>query len=255
MPTINVFIISWAGKHENAVHIANQVLEVTNDVTIVYSDPDESWQLDAPCPTIRRPNDLFWGDKFKTCIDACGDNALLIIHADCTYWNWGHLALRCANVVNANPLFGVWAPRIDYVPWPLEGVIIADLDDGQLAVTSRTDGIVFYLAAPIVERMRKANYDKNVFGRGIEMVFAAATFARGLLCIVDKSITVTHPKETGYSELEAHHQLNEFLKQMDLREHMQHIMLKAVYLSKGVRPVDPRLDAQDTATHDSASNA
>lgn len=237
---MKIFIISWAGQHENAVNIAKQLNSISGDVSIVYSDPNDVLVLDAPCHLIKRPNTLFWGDKFKACLDATGDGDLLVIHADCTYPNWAELVSKCSGTVKAMPIIGVWSPQIDWVGWTMKMVYIASAGKSPLNIVARTDGIVFYLNKRIVKRMQRAVYDENVFGRGIELLFVSAAYAMGMIAVIDTSILVSHPKATGYSEKEAHHQFINFLKQFTVGEQVQRLLLKSHMMKNGGRPLIPK---------------
>ena len=60
----SIYNISWKTMHQNALKIAKDVMEGLprhQDVTIVYSDPDPHYNLEAPCKCIRRADSLFWG--------------------------------------------------------------------------------------------------------------------------------------------------------------------------------------------------
>ena len=233
-----IFIISWTGQHENAAHIARELLDLTSNISIVYSDTDPELEIDVPCRLIKRPNELYWGDKFKACLDACGDDPMLVIHADCTFVDWKALFRRNIEVVTKFPFVGVWAPKIDWVGWKIETHTIMPINKDLVAV-GRTDGIVFYLSPRIIKRMRHANYSKNVFGRGIEVMFVLAAYMRGMIAVIDKSIEVKHPQASGYSEKEAHVQFTEFLKQLDIREEIQRRLIIAARKEKGWRPHIP----------------
>ena len=115
--SIHVFIISWKGMHSNASNIASQVGEACNKLTIVYSDPDPHYQFDEKFRTVRRPNDLFWGDKFSACLQVFDEDLMLVIHADCSCSDWRALVVRCHEDMMRRPTIGVWAPLIDWTPY------------------------------------------------------------------------------------------------------------------------------------------
>lgn len=238
---MKVFIISWPGQHENAVNIAQQLMRTnSHDVSIVYSDPDDDLVLNVSCASIKRSNTLFWGDKFKACLDATGDDDLMVIHADCTYSNWADIVSKCSATVKAMPSIGVWSPQIDWVGWTMKMVKIASIGKSALNIVARTDGIVFYLNKKIVKRMQRAVYDENIYGRGIELLFVSATYAMGMIAVIDTSILVKHPKHTGYSEKEAHEQFIQFLKQFTISEQVHRLLLKSHMMQNGGRPVIPK---------------
>lgn len=235
MNSIHIFIISWKGQHKNAALIANKLLAVTKNVCIVYSDPNPDFSFNVPCQLIRRPDKLFWGDKFKSCLDACGDGPMLIIHADCEYSDWVELIKRCHDVVTKLPFIGVWAPEIDWVPWIVERQVIAHIDSNIVAV-GRTDGIIFYLSSQVIARMRRANYDENLYGRGIEVMFVMAAYSRGLIAVIDRSIKVVHPKGSGYPIEDANVQFQKFMEQLEIPERIQRILINTSRISKSGEP-------------------
>jgi hypothetical protein len=241
---IHIFIISWAGQHENAIQICKQVIKSSNKATLIYSDPNPEMDFDLDCTIIRRPNELFWGDKFKSCLEHAEKSPILVIHADCQYSNWPALIQSCQNSTQKIPSIGVWSPLIDYVPWKMQTMLIANIADSPLRVVTRTDAIVFYLASPIVQRMKLANYDTNLYGWGIEWMFVCAAYAQGMITVIDSSIKVQHPNNTGYPKAEAQLQLTEFLKQLSMREEIQGRLLRSHIKLKGGTPIIPSAASQ-----------
>ena len=65
MKTLQVFVISWAGQHDNAVAIADAISSSPHPVAIVYSDPNPQLKLVTTSKVITRSNELFWADKFQ----------------------------------------------------------------------------------------------------------------------------------------------------------------------------------------------
>jgi len=226
MPPPHVFIISWTGRHGSALDIAQQVGRVAGRVSIVYSDADPDLALDAPCELIRRPNELFWADKFKACLDACGDAAMLVIHADCDCDDWGALIRAHAQAVARLDRIGVWAPWIAGTYYELDMVRILSLAGTCLNLVALTDGIVFALSPSIVARMRQADYTANRFGWGIDLLFCAAAHVRQERVVVDESVRVRHPAERGYDWREAEQGMAQFLSRCEPAESSRIQMLK-----------------------------
>ena len=67
--SIHTFVISWFGKHENADSIVKAVAQTSTYVSVIYSDPNIDVLPQFSCQAIRRPNDLFFGDKFRACLE------------------------------------------------------------------------------------------------------------------------------------------------------------------------------------------
>lgn len=227
-----IFIISWQGQHENAILIANQILHVHNKVTIVYSDPDPNFILNAPCEALRRPNELFWEDKFKACLDATGDNGILIIHADCTCEDWGSLVKRCNDINLSIKNIGVWAPEIDGTYWNLNVSGVMKTKNSDLVLSALTDGIVFYLSPQIVNRMRKVKYGNNKFGWCIDGLFCSTAYVTNKLVVIDTKIKVFHPQKRGYDKYEAEESAIQFLNQFSLQERLMYELLRGFVKNK-----------------------
>ncbi len=217
-----VFIISWNKQHERAISIYNEISNLKIRTTIIYSDPEIDFRFDSKYKSIKRPNDLFWGDKFKACLDNAGQDAFLVIHADCHCEDWSRLVSRCYDITFNNNQIGVWAPKISGTNYDIKFSQLFKADDDYLIISALTDGIIFYLAPSIINRMQKASYDKNLFGWGIDLLFCTASHVMNKLVIIDKKINITHPiSVTGYNKKLASLQMNEFLKQFSNRERIE----------------------------------
>lgn len=222
-----VFIISWAGHHENASRITEQVLKTTNQVAVVYSDQNQEFIPNVSCKLIRRSNELFWEDKFKACLDATCDDGMLVIHADCNCENWAWLVKRCHDAVLNFKDIGVWAPKIDGTHWNLSVSAIIKINNTDLVLSTMTDGIVFYLSPQIIRRMKQVNYGNNKFGWGIDGLFCANSFVNNKLVVIDSAVNVYHPSgKTCYDTRTASLLEREFLKQFSLSERLQYELLR-----------------------------
>jgi hypothetical protein len=226
--SIHTFVISWSGKHDNAEKIVSEVCRASDSVTVIYSDPDRTAQVKFSCPGIRRPNDLFFGDKFQACVDSCDADILLLIHADCNSKNWSELPEHCRRAVEQNPDIGVWAPRVDFADWSLDRTEIDKMPNSELSIVAQTDAVVFALTREIVDRMRKADFKRNIYGWGADFMFNYYTYSVGMISVVDRSILVKHPRSTKYSGEIATAQLEEFLKQLTPAERNQSALLDGI---------------------------
>jgi hypothetical protein len=210
-PDIHIFIISWKGHHKNATFIANQLNDINDQVSIVYSDPDPKYNFKASCKLIKRSNDLFWGDKFKACLDNCESENMLIIHADCKYNDWINLVIKYDKAIKKIPNLGVWSPKINYTFFSTELTSLFTVDNTNYEIVCYLDGIVFGLSKIIQNRMNLARYQDNKFGWGIDRMIACCALSMNKLLIIDKSIQVEHPKNSGYDRSDARKQHDFFL--------------------------------------------
>lgn len=224
---LSVFIISWAGRHEDALSICQSVLHGADDVSIVYSDPDPGLVLNAACKLIQRPNDLFWEDKLKACLDACGNKAMLVIHADCKCDDWALLVESYKKASFKLGDMGVWAPRIHGTPFDLAYSKISKIKNSNLNIAALTDAIVFALSPEIVSRMRMVRYGSNPMGWGTAGLFCAAAHVMNKLVVIDETVDVQHPQGTGYDTDLAIAGMQKFMSEFSNRECIEFMLLKS----------------------------
>ena len=222
-----IFIISWRGQHENAEFIANKLITFSPNVYIVYSDPDNSFSPSAPCHLIKRPNNLFWEDKFKNCLDLCNDQPMMVIHADCQCDNWENLVKRYFSAREKIKNLGVWAPYIRGTYYTLEKSEVFGYGNDGLRVAALTDGIVFALSTELVKRMKLVKYGDNPIGWGIDLLFCSAAYTFHQLIIIDNTVLVDHPKSRGYKTEEAVTGMNKFFSQFYIQELIQCKLLRS----------------------------
>jgi hypothetical protein len=229
MQSVGVFIISWRGQHDRAASVARSLEGQSERLTIIYSDPDPDLQPDVAVDVVKRPNDLYWADKFASCLNRSDCDIMLVIHADCSAADWPAIVRSCRAAMTANPQIAVWAPLIDGASYDLELVRLIPFSGTPLWLAADTDGIVFALNSKVVERMKQIDYSKNIYGWGISAMFCAAAFASKSLVVIDTSVKVTHPLTRGnlraYPEDQAWALRGEFLKQLRGWEVVQNALL------------------------------
>lgn len=214
----DIFIISWAGQHRNAEEMARQLSQYNDRLSIIFSDPDPTLALDVRCRTVRRPNDKFFADKFKACLDLASGDLLLVLHADCTCNDWAAVVRRCSDWHRAKPTIGIWAPYITGSQWGLARTRIMHMSGTTLSIVAQPDSICFSLTRPIIERLRRVDYSANTFGWGIDWLMTCAAMSQNLLVVVDEGVVVRHPPSTGYNRDEANRGLQEFQSQFNTME-------------------------------------
>jgi hypothetical protein len=227
MTLINIYIISWKGFHENAMKISERLKNKSANIRIIYSDPDPYFFIDKDFKSIKRPNELFWGDKFEACLSNCDSDFMLIIHADCECDDWENLYERCKSAILSYPVIGVWAPLINWVQIELEKTRIFKIESTSLNIVAQTDAIVFCLSRPIINRLKLARYKENIYGWGIDTMAVNCAYVNNMIAVIDDGVLVSHPKSRGYPTELALPQCNEFLKQLTLNEVIQNKLLWA----------------------------
>jgi len=210
--SVQVFIISWKGQHKNATIIYNQIHALQVPVKIVFSDPDKSFNFPNEINIIRRENHLFWGDKFKACMEFADFKNTLIIHADCIFENWGDLIIKYSQAIENIKQLAVYAPAVDFSSFPVNKTKLMRLNPIFTSVCF-IDCIVFGISAEVIKRMKLLDYDQNIYGWGIGQIIAAFSVVNNKLLVIDNSMIIKHPKSRGYPTKEALDQMSIFLKQ------------------------------------------
>ena len=177
--TLHVFIISWTGQHANSLAIVDAIAPYADRLTLVYSDRDAAASVAASCRTFRTPDEWFFGRKFKSCLDACTSDLLLVITGDVSCADWPQLIKRCRESFAGHADVGAWAPLIDYTSWNLALTTLAKVAGTSLQVVAQTDSIVFALRKPVIDRLRDFDYQANTYGWGIDWAAMAYCYAHG----------------------------------------------------------------------------
>jgi hypothetical protein len=222
---MDVFIISWAQRHQDAINLIKDLRHPACHPIVVYSDPDPILTPSFGCTAIRRPNQLFWGDKFQTCLNAAQSDAMLIIHADSICSNWDQVVEHFIDCIAQHPDVGIWAPLIKGTIHSLQNTKLFDFSGSNLSVVSMTDAIVVGLTAPVMARMKRIDYTKNIYGWGIDVMMNCVALSLGMISVVDRAIAVDHPVGAGYDRAIAKKQMGEFLKQLSPVEYNFFILM------------------------------
>lgn len=223
---VHACIVCWTGREEAARAIASGLGGCVAQLTVVYSNAEDRDERGAG-DWVKVPDAWFYGRKFRRLLDAHRGGVLLLVQADAQCDDWDGLARRCAEVFAADPALGVWAPDIDYSPFPIDLVALRPLPGTSLCEAVHTDGIVWGIAEPVVHRLRQMDYDCNNLGWGID--WAALAFARTarLRIVRDRALHVRHPKGSGYGIRAAREQMARFLTQLTPAERRQVALLRA----------------------------
>ena len=188
------------------------------NISLVYSDPDESLRINVDCKLIKRPNHLFWADKFAACLEHQTSKYILIIHADCFFADWQRVVKSFLSAVGTFPQIGVWAPSITNCNYAYHQAFISKLNHEGLDLVAQTDAVVFGLSESICHRLKRIDFTKNIYGWGIDLIMVANAYVSNLYVTLDSSILVDHSKERGYSSDEAKLQLMQFFREFSTQE-------------------------------------
>jgi SEC-C motif len=213
--SLQVFIISWTGQHENAALIERCCLP-DFPVSVIYSDRDD--RIVPNAEWIRVTDNYFAGYKFSRALTEFDGDIMCIITADARYCNWSSLLKNCKRAFTLYGELGVWSPDVDFSPLNQNWNVLVEVEGTDFIKVVQTDSIVWAFSRAVADRLRSLDLRLNNLGWGIDIVASAHCHSTAKLVLVDKSIRVFHPRGTGYSVGEAGRQCVDFLRQMSEAE-------------------------------------
>jgi len=214
---IGAFIICWTGKEENAKIIANEIINLVDELYIIYSNKDNNI-ISGSGVWVKVPDDWFFGSKFRETLLISTSNSILHIHADTYSENWPNIINNFKNALKLFPNLGIWTPEIKTTTWNTSAVSITSISETNYVFVAQTDCLVWGITSEVINRLKTLNYDSNKYGWGIDFAAVAFSYVNNLLVIRDTSIKIIHHKGTGYSESEANVQMIQFLEQLTMQE-------------------------------------
>ena len=219
-PSLHVNIISWGTYAERAALIARDVIDVAQQVSIVYSHDRPPVASDCVQLVETSAGDFF-GRKFHKAIGLNVCEVMLQIQADAVCDDWSALVKACREDFNTVETLAVWGPNVSWTPYPTELVRVetATRRNGLVSVV-QTDGIVWALRAPVIERLGALDYSANNLGWGIDWCAVCFAYANSWLVARNLSHVVSHEKARGYDGRQAAAEMRAFLKQQTPRESM-----------------------------------
>lgn len=234
---IHAYVLSWTGRHENALAIAAAIQPSADQLTIIYSDRDDSFELAANCEAIKVPNSWFFGQKFELGMRKCASDVMLCVDADVTCEDWPRLIERCRWAYQEGQHVGVWAPLVDYTPHSLARTRILTFPGSTLHAVCFTDSITFALPRMIREQLLGLGCERNTYGWGVDIAAAAIGLQQGLVPVLDESVTVRHPNGSGYARRDAHRLMLEFVKRLPAHQAVYLELINSYYQGRRRNPL------------------
>jgi len=225
---LHAVIVSWHGMSQHAEAIARELAPACARTTVIHSNRDDRTESGTG-QWLQVPQDWYFGRKFRRALNLLApEETLLLIQADAACADWPALAERCASVFARHQSTGLWAPAIDFTPFPDRLVVVAPFADDGLYEVVQTDAIVLGIHPAIVERLKDFDYSDNNLGWGIDWASLCLARTSGRRILRDRSIHVDHPRGRGYDGDEAESQMQRFLAQLDEPERQAHAALQQV---------------------------
>lgn len=210
--SIHVGIISWEGRHSSASHIASELVDHVDNLTVIYSNSAEETES-GKGEWIKIDNANFFGPKFKALVDRVSEDVFLLIAADAEADNWADVVHSCSDAFAEQNGIGYWAPEVRVTPFSPEVVVLSEGESMQVDCIN-LDTIVCAMSKEVYEHVRTYPIENNNFGWGVDFAASAAAMQKDLRIVMDRSIVVSHPPSRGYNDEEAQQQLNRMLTEI-----------------------------------------
>jgi hypothetical protein len=230
-PSLHAFVLCWPGKEAGAHHIANAIDGHVDHLTVLYKN-DTGVTEHGPGQWNKIPADWFYGKQFQESLRLNRGDIMLHIQADAGFHDWPSIISKCRDSFQRFPNVGVWAPNVYHSIWTPNVTAICPLRSNDILAVTMTDGIVWALSSPVIDRLKMLEYDINNFGWGICEAACAFAFTNNMLVLMDVSVKVDHPEGSGYCKAGALEQGQAFIKQLSSAELVQ---FNWVQLTKGIR--------------------
>ena len=225
MNRIHAFIISWNGMQQKAAHIATCLAGVVDHLTVIYSNASGSAESGAG-EWVMVSNDHYYGRKFAQSLKRMRGDINLQIQADAESDDWPALIEDCRTAFSSIADLGIWAPEVDWTPYPTQETLIGVVGGERYVFSANTDGIVWAMSPEVSKRMNRLDYEQNNLGWGIEWTAIAHAYTHARLVIKDRNCNVRHARGSGYSREAAAIQMAEFFKQLTPAERVMQSLLK-----------------------------
>ena len=192
------FIFSWKGQYENAVNLEKQLSKLGVDVIVINSEDNiekSNWNW------VDIGDDCYFSDQFRKCLEIFNDSDadfLWHVQADASFDNWERV-LDSAKDTYEKHNWGVFAPNVDDTFYISERTDVFDLENAKKVVAT-TDNTCWIVHKDIINDLNNNIHlmEGNHLGWGWDLLICGFSHIKQRKVIRDYSITVNHPKSTGY---------------------------------------------------------
>lgn len=214
---IHVFVVCWPGKEASARSIAAAIRNSADRLTVLYKN-DTGIDETGAGEWVRFPNEWYYGRQFQHCLSLCDGDAMLQIQADAAFDDWPLLVERFRWALASVPEMGIWTPNIYHTWYTPNLTEICKIWGDELSSVIVSDGVVWGLRRPVIDRMAGLDYSRTSIGWGIAEAAAAITNRDGRIIVMDNTLLVDHPQGSSYDRAKALAQSNTFVAQLTLAE-------------------------------------
>lgn len=214
---IHAIVVCWPGKEASAHSIAAAIVNSVDRLTVLYKN-DTGIDETGAGEWVRFPNEWYYGRQFQHCLNQCDGDAMLQIQADAAFDNWPLLVERFRWALAKVPETGIWTPNLYHTWYTPNLTEICKILGDELSSVIVSDGVVWGLRRPVIDRMLALDYSRTSIGWGIAEAAAAISNRDGRIVVMDNTLLVDHPRGSFYDRSEALTQSNAFVAQLSLPE-------------------------------------
>lgn len=214
---IHAFVVCWPGKEASAHSIAAAIVNSVDRLTVLYKN-DTGIDETGAGDWVRFPNEWYYGRQFLHCLNLCDGDAMLQIQADAAFDNWPLLVERFRWALAKVPELGTWTPNLYHTWYTPNLTEICKIWGDELSSVVVSDGVVWGMRRPVINRMLALDYSRTSIGWGIAEAAAAITNRDGRIVVMDNTLLVDHPQGSSYDRTEALTQSSAFVAQLSLSE-------------------------------------
>jgi hypothetical protein len=229
---IHLFIFCWPGQVENAQRVLLAMRNHAENIHVIDASGEvEGGAVDGWIPV---DTSAYYGHQFREALNRFDGDVLLQVQADASSQDWPRLIAVCRQRYEKIANLGIWGPELDYTWWTTERARLYDLPGTGLIGVGQTDCIVWALRKDIVAFLKTLNYSDNNLGWGIDWAAIAYAMVNRLFVLRDTTVSVVHPKGSGYGHGDAKLAMAKFLGQLPADVAIQTRLLLRAFVPDGL---------------------
>lgn len=202
------FIFSWKGQFANAISLEEYVAPFVDHLVVINSDDDNK-----PEHWVNIGNECYFSDQFRKALEISNQydyDVLWHIQADVSFDDWSKV-LKSAKESDSKYDWAVFAPNVDDTFYISHRTDVFSLEE-KYKVVATPDNSCWMIKKKYVELLKNEYLHlmkDNHLGWGWDLIVCGLAHNNKEKVVRDYSITVNHPKSTGYKKEQAEQEMLE----------------------------------------------
>lgn len=201
---ISVYIFSWKRVSHQTAELFRAVHAAFPDVTMINCDESHSFPDDIQ-PCLQFDDSFYYGGQFQAAIRNCKPGKIFccIVGDVKPEGDWVQLSKHTVDAFNSGKV-GIFAPNVDFTDHVAKGAHAWN----NLYHVPNTDCTCWFIHPSIADYLRPIKFKSlSNLGWGIDTLCIEEANRRGLFTLRDYDVLLLQPKGRGYSNNEAHQQM------------------------------------------------